>query len=179
MASNLFGTPPFLELKTSNYIPPPFSPSRKHIRQAPPNSSSLTVACRRPPKFVNLNAYPPPPFLPSKINCSWKPHFRSPLLKGVDGPPRPGEVKLLISNLHYEVGLDLLASEFGSCGAVMRCRIINGVDGRSRGIAFVSYGEKSSADRAISKYHDRCVARRSCLQENVFAASAPELSIRR
>lgn len=75
--------------------------------------------------------------------------------RGIDGPPRPGEVKLLISNLHYEVGLDLLAREFGTCGAVMRCRIINGPDGRSRGVAFVSFGEKSSADRAISKYHDR------------------------
>lgn len=75
--------------------------------------------------------------------------------KGLDGPPRPGEVKLLVSNLHFEVGLDLLASEFGTCGAVMRCRIINGPDGRSRGVAFVSFGEKSSADRAISKYHDR------------------------
>ncbi|CAM9831653.1 unnamed protein product, partial [Ectocarpus sp. 8 AP-2014] len=79
----------------------------------------------------------------------------SPLHRGIDGPPRPGEVKLLISNLHYEVSLDLLASEFSTCGAVMRCRIINGPDGRSRGVAFVSFGEKSSADRAISKYHDR------------------------
>lgn len=83
------------------------------------------------------------------------PPSSSPLHRGVDGPPRPGEVMLIISNLHYEVGLDLLASEFSTCGAVMRCRIINNPDGRSRGVAFVSYGEKSSADRAISKYHDR------------------------
>ena len=68
---------------------------------------------------------------------------------------RPGEVMLLITNLNYEVDLHMLAEEFGTCGAVMRCRIINGPDGRSRGTAFVSYGEKSSADRAISKYHDR------------------------
>lgn len=87
---------------------------------------------------------PPPPPPPS-----------SPLHRGLDGPPRPGEVLLSISNLHYEVGLDLLASEFSTCGAVMRCRIINGLDRRSRGVAFVSFGEKSSAERAISKYHDR------------------------
>lgn len=89
------------------------------------------------------------------------------MIKG-DGPPRPGEVKLLVSNLHYEVGLDVLASEFSSCGAVMRCRIINGPDGRSRGVAFVSFGEKSSADRAISKYHDRWVVAHIFL---IFGAS--------
>lgn len=91
------------------------------------------------------------------------------MIKG-DGPPRPGEVKLLVSNLHYEVGLDVLASEFSSCGAVMRCRIINGPDGRSRGVAFVSFGEKSSADRAISKYHDRWVAGGHYTRFIVFAA---------
>lgn len=67
-------------------------------------------------------------------------------------------MKLLITNLNYEVDLNLLAEEFSTCGAVMRCRIINGLDGRSRGTAFVSYADKASADRAISKYHDRCKA---------------------
>lgn len=78
----------------------------------------------------------------------------SPSQRGMDIPQRPGEVKVFIGNLNFDLSLDTIASEFGSCGSIVRCKLVNGPDGRSRGMAFVSYADKAMADRAISKYQD-------------------------
>lgn len=72
----------------------------------------------------------------------------------MDTPQRPGEVKVYIGNLNFDLGLDTIANEFGVCGTIVRCKLINGPEGRSRGMAFVSFGNKQMAEKAISKFHD-------------------------
>lgn len=80
----------------------------------------------------------------------------SPTAKGsTENSQRPGEVRLFVGNLSYDLKLDALTAEFGSCGTITRSRLLNGADGRSRGVAFLTFSDKAAADRVIAKYHDR------------------------
>eukprot|EP00457_Paulinella_chromatophora_P010481 gb/GEZN01010585.1/.p1 GENE.gb/GEZN01010585.1/~~gb/GEZN01010585.1/.p1 ORF type:complete len:262 (-),score=40.64 gb/GEZN01010585.1/:442-1161(-) len=71
------------------------------------------------------------------------------------GGGAPGEYKLFVGNLNPSTTDDALTESFSKYGKVKECHILKDKDGKSKRSAFIKFGLKSEADKAISMVHDK------------------------
>ena len=65
--------------------------------------------------------------------------------------PRPGQVKLHISNLSYDVVEDDLRDLFAPCGDIIECHLFKDFDtGKSRGFACLRMRDQAGGDKALA-----------------------------
>lgn len=70
---------------------------------------------------------------------------------------RSGVGNIFISGLHADVDNRTLHDTFARFGDILSCKVVQGPDGKSRGIAFVHFKEPESAENAIEKVNGKSI----------------------
>lgn len=87
--------------------------------------------------------------------------------------------KIIVSNLPYDVSENMIKEYFGKVvGPVKTCLLTYGPDGRSRGVATITFNHIGDAEKAALSYNGVLVDKRPMKVELVLEPKAPGLETR-